>query len=185
MSTNTTDTTSDSQSQPDSTYRRDNWWGDPTIDDAGESGHRPGTENPNDPAEWIAVQALLSVTRPLCGRSLAEGEAIELTDPELWLPQSRAGIEEFGQKPHRHRYNPETGYINWGETTGVSLSSATTEELLEAARLFCAARESPSWEREALLAYIERRKRNPDDEADDQTILTDGIRKVRAGEIDA
>ena len=67
----------------DSQYRRDNWWGDPTLDDSDGSGHRPGTETPNDPAEWIAVQALLSVTRRLCGRSLAEGEASELTDQEL------------------------------------------------------------------------------------------------------
>lgn len=47
-----------------------------------------------------------------------------LTDPLLPMPrQIEVGgrIIEYGGYRCRRRYNPETGYINWGETTGTGI----------------------------------------------------------------
>lgn len=47
-----------------------------------------------------------------------------LTEPELPMPrQVEVGgrIIEYGSHRCRRRYNPETGYINWGETTGTGI----------------------------------------------------------------
>lgn len=47
-----------------------------------------------------------------------------LSEPELYLPKQveRAGrIIEYRQHRHRRRYNPDTGYVNWGETTATGI----------------------------------------------------------------
>lgn len=49
-----------------------------------------------------------------------------LTGPAFHLPkQTEWGgrLLEYRQYPHRRRYNPDTGYINWGETTTTALPS--------------------------------------------------------------
>lgn len=53
-----------------------------------------------------------------------ENEVVELTEPSLHIPkQHDTGnrIIENRQHRHRRRYNPETGYINWGETTSTGI----------------------------------------------------------------
>lgn len=53
-----------------------------------------------------------------------KNKAVELTAPEFHLPKQieRNGrYIEYRQHRHRRRYNPETGYINWGETTTTGL----------------------------------------------------------------
>lgn len=47
-----------------------------------------------------------------------------LTEPTLPMPRQfdvGSRIIEYGAHRCRRRYNPETGYINWGETTGTGI----------------------------------------------------------------
>ena len=53
-----------------------------------------------------------------------ENRAVELSEPCFHIPkQHDTGnrIVENRQHRHRRRYNPETGYINWGETTSTGI----------------------------------------------------------------
>lgn len=50
--------------------------------------------------------------------------AQSLSEPELPMPRQievAGRIIEYGSHRCRRRYNPETGYINWGETTGTGI----------------------------------------------------------------
>lgn len=47
-----------------------------------------------------------------------------LSKPALWMPRQRevgGQIIDHGAHRCRRRYNPETGYVNWGETTGTGV----------------------------------------------------------------
>ena len=62
-----------------------------------------------------------------------ENESIELTDPTIRLGQHAPDstlVGEYGCERHRKRYNPETGYITGGETTGVLIQDRPRDELL-------------------------------------------------------
>ncbi|QLD84804.1 hypothetical protein HWV23_03435 [Natronomonas halophila] len=53
-----------------------------------------------------------------------EQKPVELTAPKLPLPKERelgGQTIEYGAHRVRRRYNPETGYINFGETTGTTI----------------------------------------------------------------
>lgn len=47
-----------------------------------------------------------------------------LTDPTIWMARQRevgTRLIEHGAHRCRRRFNPETGYVNWGETTGTGI----------------------------------------------------------------
>lgn len=114
-----------------SPYRRDNYFGKTPADEAQQRGHSEcaGTEA----AEFIAFNELLTLTSPICRRALTDlDREIELSEPELYLPkQVDRGTHriEYRQHRHRRRYNPETGWINWGETTSTAVPDSITKEV--------------------------------------------------------
>lgn len=120
MSTNASTTPESADTdEPPTLGARDNWWGEDQDDgaDADAGGHDEvgGT----DAAEWVAYQQLLDLVAPVCERT-----GIELSEPTLYLPKQHAvagGSIEYRQHRHRRRVNPETGYINWGETTSTDV----------------------------------------------------------------
>lgn len=161
------------QQQPESPYRRDNFWGDDPDDSAGDAstGELPGT----DPAEYIAFQELLAFVSPICERTIdeppwnggrmaeqfawlfddecidgrgdqmhTENKFVELSEPAVHLPKQveRNGrYIEYRQYPNRRRYNPETGYINWGESTTTGLPEVGYDIYIQAIHNYLAERE--------------------------------------------
>ena len=92
---------------------RENFWGE-TDDEPANGGHDEtlGT----DPAAYVAHQLALRVVEPICGET-----GRPLSDPKLYIPKSvQVGdglFTESRQHRHRRRVEPESGRINWGETT--------------------------------------------------------------------
>ena len=119
----TANATSDSHSHP-ALGARENFWGDDDENDAGdddalETGHGPSISG-TDPAAYVAHQLALRVVQPICGET---GRL--LSEPTLYLPK-QADFEdsrtvEYCQHRHRRRYEPESGRINWGETTSTEI----------------------------------------------------------------
>jgi hypothetical protein len=125
-----------------SPYPRENYYGElgnqDDRDDDRDVGHAElsGT----DPAEYLAFQYLSEFVDPVCART---GD--ELTEPTFYLPKQRerktVGYDEYRQHRHRRRINPETGYINWGESTSTGLPEVGYETYRKAAGLYLADRE--------------------------------------------
>jgi hypothetical protein len=72
-----------------------------------------------------------------------EQRAVELSEPEFYLPKQREtehGYEEYRQHNSRRRINPETGYINWGESTKTGLPEIDYETYRRAAANYLATR---------------------------------------------
>lgn len=115
-----------------SPYPRDNWWGEADADESRTTGH---TEcSGTDPASYLAYRELLALTTPVCKRSLSElDETVELTDPEFYLPKQVERSNryvEYRQHRHRRRVNPDTGWINWGETTATAVPEVDEDTYL-------------------------------------------------------
>lgn len=187
-----------------SPWRRDNWHWDERDD--GPPRETPGVTN--DPAEQIAHKIMRRFREPLCkthavappwngGRMaelfawLFEGECIEgrgealhhenrhveLTDPDLYLPP--ADGPGAATEYHAARYNPETGYVGWGETTGTYWADGSEDELLTMV-VDHLARTRPSLRdeyRDDVLDYVRRLKRQGDHS--DLQILIRTVRHIR------
>lgn len=70
-------------------------------------------------------------------------EVVELSEPCFHIPkQHDTGnrIIENRQHRHRRRYNPETGYINWGETTSTGIPNFTYDIFEQCVHNYLAAR---------------------------------------------
>lgn len=112
----------------DSPYPRENFWGQIALeDDTTAVGHTelPGT----DKWEYVAWSFLMNTATPICGRT-----GTELSEPQLHLPKLFEGDSrsiEYGQHRHRRRVNPDTGYINWGETTSTELRARPKDEFMD------------------------------------------------------
>jgi len=117
----TATTESDSHSRP-ALGARENFWGDgePDDDPTVDGGHDPDRHPGTDAAEYVAHQLALRVVEPICGET---GQP--LSDPVLYLPkQVQVGdgqFIEYRQHRHRRRVEPESGRINWGETTWTAI----------------------------------------------------------------
>lgn len=77
----------------------------------------------------------------------AEQRTVELSDPAIHLPKQRKtshGFEEYRQVQHRRRYNPETGYINWGESTATEIPEFGEDRYWQAIGLYLIKRYSRS-----------------------------------------
>ena len=141
-----------------SPYPRDNFWGDDQDHEQPRRGHTEcaGT----DPASYLAFRELAALTTPICERSLDErGEEIELSDPEMYLPKQ---IErscyriEYRQHRHRRRYNPETGWINWGETTSTVVPEVGKQIYMQAVENYLCDRGVRHSNIDAWRQYAER-----------------------------
>lgn len=111
-----------------SPYPRRNFWGDDLDDDADESpGH---TElSGTDKWEYVAWEFLVNTGTLLCSET-----GRELSDPELHLPklfEDDCRSIEYGQHRHRRRIEPESGRINWGETTSTRLDPRPKDEFMQ------------------------------------------------------
>lgn len=88
-----------------------------------------------------------------------ENRYVELSAPKLHLPKQieRNGrYIEYRQHRHRRRYNPETGYINWGESTSTGLPEVGWETYWQAVHNYLASREIQITNTEE---YLQRAKR--------------------------
>ncbi|MFC7134322.1 MULTISPECIES: hypothetical protein [Salinibaculum] len=108
---------------------REDFWGELDAGQDDTNGHDEieGT----DPAEYIAFQHIAEFVAPICAKT---GD--ELSDPEFYLPKQHEtphGYVEYRQHRHRRRWNPETGYINWGESTSTGLPEVDYETYRTAA----------------------------------------------------
>jgi hypothetical protein len=131
----------------ESPYPRGNYYGELDDQDNGNDqdiGHDElaGT----DPAAYLAFQYLSELTNPICARSRREDDReIELTEPSFYLPKQRerqtVGYHEYRQHRHGRRINPETGYINWGESTSTGLPEVDYETYRQASELYLQERE--------------------------------------------
>ena len=84
---------------------------------------------------------------------------VELSDPELYLPKQveRNGrYIEYCQNRHRRRYNPETGYINWGESTTTGLPEVGYDIYWQAVHNYLARRDIRVTRIEEYLQHAKR-----------------------------
>jgi hypothetical protein len=106
-----------SDSDTPSLGSRENFWGRDNTEDH-EGGHRECSGT--DPAEWVAHQLALRFCTPICGETGGE-----LSDPEFYLPKQIEIAEgiflEYRQHRNRRRVEPESGRINWGESTSTEV----------------------------------------------------------------
>ena len=103
-----------------------------------------------------------------------------LSDPALYLPKQteRNGrIIGYGQFRLRRRYNPESGYVNFGETTSTGVPEVDFETFMQAVHNYLAQRGVRYALVEDWLAYGERLARDP--EIPSKEALTIFIRKKR------
>jgi hypothetical protein len=74
-----------------------------------------------------------------------EQKPVRLTGPAFYCPKqferANGTIEEYRQHRHRRRYNPETGYVNWGETTGTAIPQVDYDTYRQAVHNYLARRE--------------------------------------------
>ncbi|QIO25417.1 hypothetical protein [Haloarcula sp. JP-L23] len=76
-----------------------------------------------------------------------EQKQVELTDPSIYVPKSHetsGNPINYRQERHQRRYNPETGYINWGETTTTALPEIDEDTYYQAVGMYLMERYSRS-----------------------------------------
>lgn len=103
---------------------RENWWGDNLADEADDPdadqqrGH--AEVQTTDPADYIAFQCASRFVSLQCGTTERP-----LSEPSFYLPRQTEVADghyvEYTQHRHRRRVEPESGRINWGETTSSDL----------------------------------------------------------------
>lgn len=59
-----------------------------------------------------------------------ENGPVELTDPSIKLPKKHEGRPDAGCERHRRRINPETGYINGGESTATVIEDRPVDKFM-------------------------------------------------------
>lgn len=100
----------------------------------------------------------------------------ELKEVELSAPTEYPPAENAGAHRHARRHNPETGYLNWGETTWIELGLLPFGQFMgvieDAIEVF---NPPPKQERKARN-LAKRMKRNPEGPAD-KDILAEVIRQ--------
>jgi len=120
-----------SQTDSQSPYPRDNWWGTDDTDKP-TAGHAVTMEGPpagyqQDLARWKAHRILKDTARKLCGLSLREtGDTIELTAPCIRPPD-----DPVADQRHSLRYNPERGYISGPHQTWVQLDDRPRRQFMQ------------------------------------------------------
>jgi hypothetical protein len=110
-----------------------------------------------------------------------ENRPVELTDPDIKLPKRTPGTRpDAGCERHRRRYNPETGYINGGETTASVIQRRPCEEFMEVVDEYLGIQPLFGDEVEDLREYARRLKgQQHHNGMDDEEILSRVIRKCR------
>lgn len=112
-----------------------------------------------------------------------EQKPVELSDPELPLPkQAELGSRtiEYGAHRVRRRYNPETGYLNFGETTGTAIPEFGYEIYKLCVHTYLGERDFRISEGDAYLEYADRVWSDPQFGSKDS--LAQFIRHVREEE---
>jgi hypothetical protein len=132
---------------------RHNWWG---TDPDGEQAPRGHVETSGtDPAGYKAFQLLLRFVAPVCGET-----GRELSEPSFYLPKQdevRPGqYREYRQQRHRRRVEPESGRINWDESTTTDLPDVGYDVYQLAVHTYLAERDCRLTEVEDYLSHAER-----------------------------
>jgi len=110
-----------------------------------------------------------------------ENRAVPLTDPAVKLPKRTAGDRpDTGCERYRRRYNPETGYLNGGETTASVLQRRPCEEFMEVVDEYLGLQPFFDDEIEDLRQYARRLKgQQHHNGMNDEEILSRVIERVR------
>jgi hypothetical protein len=112
-----------------------------------------------------------------------EQRAQELSEPKVVLPRQvdvGSRIIEYGAYRCRRRVNPETGYLNWGETTGTAIPEFDEDIYQLCVHTYLAERDCRLTGIEQYLEYAERVWTDPQYSSTDA--LEQFIRKVREWE---
>lgn len=159
-------------------HRRDNWWG--RGDDQGDEPAGHAEIDGTDPADYLAFTYLVEFVAPVCAQT-----GHELSDPEFHLPkQHHTGNRyiEYRQHRHRRRYVPETGRINWGESTSTGLPEVDYDTYRTAAANYLSDRGVRLTEIESYETLLDRFWHDPQYNSHDA--LAQFIRMVREREDD-
>lgn len=103
-----------------------------------------------------------------------KNRSVELTDPELmppWITAARCR--------NLRRYQPDTGYINWSETTWVLLEDVDKDQFMTGVREWLEHHHPGLGEGEQRQALNLASTRKSDPDLDDVDALTFVVRKVR------
>ena len=175
--------TNETADAPESPYPREDFFAADDESEAPTTGH---TEiDGTDAAEYLAFQHILALTYPVCKRTLKQtGEEVPLSDPCLYLPKQveRGSITiNYRQHRHRRRINPDTGYINWGETTGTAVPEIDEETYMLAVQNYLS-------DRGILMTTAERKLQRArrlfhDPQFNSHTALATFIEQVRNDDI--
>jgi hypothetical protein len=131
---------------------RDNHYWDDHDDGDPRGGHSEcrGT----DAAEFVAHQLALQIVAPVCGET-----GRELSEPKLYLPKQEdigcGNTREFRQHRQRRRYEPESGRINWGETTSTDVPEFDYDVFQTAVHTYLASRECRLTDVDEYLEHAE------------------------------
>lgn len=93
-----------------------------------------------------------------------EQTEVELTEPEFYCPkqiQRGSRLIAYRQFRLRRRYNPETGYINFGETTATGIPEIQYETYEQAVHNYLWENGTPGREIDTWLAYADRLWHDP------------------------
>jgi hypothetical protein len=130
---------------------RENFWGEPDDTNRPE-GH--SETSGTDPASYTAFQLALRFVRPIC-----EETGRPLSEPCFYLPKQREtphGWEEYRQQRHRRRVEPESGRINWGESTSTAVPEFPYEVYKRAVHTYLAERDLRLTNVDEYLEFAER-----------------------------
>lgn len=129
---------------------RENFWGDDDTDTEQQGGHREVTGT--DAAEYVAHQLVLDIVAPVCRET-----GRELSEPCFYLPKQIEIADgqylEYRSHRHRRRYEPESGRINWGESTGTDIPEFGYDTYRLAVHTYLAERD---YRLTAVDEYLER-----------------------------
>lgn len=140
-----------------------------------------------DPSEVGPIEAAIDTSELVDGRAEMlhhERKAVRLTEPLFYCPKqttkANGTMVEYRQHRHRRRYNPETGYVNWGETTATGLPQVDEETFMQAVHNYLAGREHRYTMTDEYLQRARRLFR--DQNHDSHSALETFIRQVRDAE---
>lgn len=152
-----------SKSQSNSPYRRDNYFGKTEEDERRQTGHVE-TEG-TDAAMYLAYDHLSNFAELVCGRTLeSSGREQPLSEPLMHLPKQHEtdhGYIEYRQHRHRRRVNPETGWINWGESTSTAVPEVDKDVFMLAVSSYLRENGVQPGTTERWTAYARRQYHDP------------------------
>lgn len=108
-------------------------------------------------------------------------EAVELTDPAIKLPKKTPNGPDGGCERHRRRFNPDTGYINGGETTTTHIQKRPLPAFMGVVEDYLDLQGEVLFEsdKQDVRNFARSLKCDPENDDNDKEMMTRVVRKVR------